>query len=239
MKHLWRGWHWLHNFIDSQVLSWTQFLKQQLHLNAMGSEQNGRNFADIVKCNFLNEDDSIVFQILLIFLTDPIDINLALVLVMTCRLVGAKPLPEPILTQFNVAYMHHPGLISQHALVNIKSHFEKIEPQRIHVVQLIIEVFLLLAFRHQASLPVPRDTLGCLLAGVVPASFWGQRPEPASGSWARIRAAAAPGHQHDGPLPRNGGSPPKGRLWDSLGLPTPRGQGFQCPTRRAKGKLRT
>ena len=130
MKHLWRGWHWLHNFIDSQVLSWAQYLKQQLHLNAMGSEQNGRNFADIVKCNFLNEDDSILFQILLIFLTDPIDINLALVLVMTCRLVCAKPLPEAILTHFTVAYMHHPGLISQHALVNIKSHFEKIEPSK-------------------------------------------------------------------------------------------------------------
>ena len=38
---------------------------------------------------------------------DSIDNKSALVQVMACRLFGAKPLPEPMLTQFTDAYMRH------------------------------------------------------------------------------------------------------------------------------------
>ena len=37
----------------------------------------------------------------------PIDNKSALVEEMACRLFGAKPLPEPKLTQFTYAYMRH------------------------------------------------------------------------------------------------------------------------------------
>ena len=35
-----------------------------------------------------------------------------LVMVMACRLFGAKTLPEPIMIQFNDAYMRHPASMS-------------------------------------------------------------------------------------------------------------------------------
>ena len=37
----------------------------------------------------------------------PIDNKSAMVQVMACRLFGAKPLPDPIPTQFTDAYMQH------------------------------------------------------------------------------------------------------------------------------------
>ena len=37
----------------------------------------------------------------------PIDNKSALVQIMACRLFGAQPLPEPMLTQFTNAYMRH------------------------------------------------------------------------------------------------------------------------------------
>ena len=36
----------------------------------------------------------------------------ALVQVMACRLLGAKPLPEPMLTHFTGAYIRHEGVMS-------------------------------------------------------------------------------------------------------------------------------
>ena len=61
---------------------------------------------DIFKCISLNENDRIPIQISLKFVPRSlIDNKLALVQVMACRLLGAKPLPEPMLTQFPDAYM--------------------------------------------------------------------------------------------------------------------------------------
>ena len=63
---------------------------------------------DIFNCIFLNENDRIPNQISLKYVTgSPIDNKPALVQVMACRLFGAKPLPEPMMTQFIDAYMRH------------------------------------------------------------------------------------------------------------------------------------
>ena len=72
-------------------------------------EQNGRHFADdTFKCIFMNENLCTLIQISLQFVPKgPIDNIPALVQVMACRLFGAKPLPEPMLTQFTEAYMRH------------------------------------------------------------------------------------------------------------------------------------
>ena len=43
---------------------------------------------------------------------DPVDNKSALVQVMAWRLLDAKPLPEPMLTQFTDAYMRHEGEMS-------------------------------------------------------------------------------------------------------------------------------
>ena len=63
---------------------------------------------DNYKCIFVNENDRIPIQISLKLVPrSPIDNNLALVQVMAWRRTGAKPLPEPMLTQFTDAYMRH------------------------------------------------------------------------------------------------------------------------------------
>ena len=63
---------------------------------------------DIFKCTFLNENDRIPIQISLRFVPrNPFDNKQALVQVMAWRQIGDKPLPEPMLTQFNDAYMRH------------------------------------------------------------------------------------------------------------------------------------
>ena len=63
---------------------------------------------DIFKCIFLNESDRILIQISLKFVSrSPIDNKPALVQVMACRLFGAKPLPESMLTQFTGVFMWH------------------------------------------------------------------------------------------------------------------------------------
>ena len=68
---------------------------------------------DNFKCIFLNENDEILIRFSLKFVPrSPIYNKLALVQVMACRLFGAKPLPEPILTQFTDAYVQHLGEIS-------------------------------------------------------------------------------------------------------------------------------
>ena len=60
---------------------------------------------DIFKCIFLNENDRILIQISLkLFRKSPIDNKPALVQVMAWRRIGDKPLPEPMMTQFNDAY---------------------------------------------------------------------------------------------------------------------------------------
>ena len=47
----------------------------------------------------------------------PINNNPALVQVMTCRLFGANPLPEPTMTKLIDAYMLHLGEMSEKRLV--------------------------------------------------------------------------------------------------------------------------
>ena len=74
--------------------------------NSSPPRQNGRHFAeDIFKIIFLNENVRISIQFSLRFAPSaPIDNKSALVQVMACRLFGAKPLHEPVLSQFIDAY---------------------------------------------------------------------------------------------------------------------------------------
>ena len=69
------------------------------------------NLADnIYKCIFLNENDKILIKFSLMFVPrSPIDNKPALVQVMAWRRTGDKPLPEPMMTQFNDAYIRHKG----------------------------------------------------------------------------------------------------------------------------------
>ena len=63
---------------------------------------------DIFNCIFLNENDRILTQISLKYVPrSPIDNKSSLVQVMAWRRTGDKPLPEPMMTQFNDAYMRH------------------------------------------------------------------------------------------------------------------------------------
>ena len=63
---------------------------------------------DIFKCIFLFENDRIPIPISLkIVPKSPIDNKTALVQVMTWCQTGAKPLPEPMMTQLTDAYMWH------------------------------------------------------------------------------------------------------------------------------------
>ena len=81
--------------------------KNEMSLNSFSPGQNGRHFAgEIFKSIFLNENVRIPIQFPLKFAPNgPIDNKSALVQVMACRLFGAKPLPEPMLSQFTDAYM--------------------------------------------------------------------------------------------------------------------------------------
>ena len=76
--------------------------------------QNGRHFADDIYLRiFLNENVRLSIQLSLKFLPKgPINNKSALVQVMACHLFGAKPLPEPMLSQFTDAYMRHWGEMS-------------------------------------------------------------------------------------------------------------------------------
>ena len=69
--------------------------------------QNGHHMADeIFKWIFLNENGWILIQNSLKFIPmSPIDNKPALVRVMAWRRTGAKPLPEPMMTQFTDAFM--------------------------------------------------------------------------------------------------------------------------------------
>ena len=67
-------------------------------LNTLRMEENGRHFADVIfKCIFLNENIWISLRISLKFVPKgPFNNIPALVQIMACRLVGAKPLSEPM-----------------------------------------------------------------------------------------------------------------------------------------------
>ena len=65
-------------------------------VNTLRPRQNGRHFADIFKCNFLDETVWISIKILLKFLpTGPINNISALVQIMAWHRLGDKPLSEP------------------------------------------------------------------------------------------------------------------------------------------------
>ena len=86
-----------------------QYPWQTSFFNSSPPEQNGRHFADdAFRCIFVNESLCISIQSSLKFVPKgQIDKKSALVQVMAWRLFGAKPLPEPMLTQFTDAYMRH------------------------------------------------------------------------------------------------------------------------------------
>ena len=71
--------------------------------------QNGHHFAaDIFKCILFNEIDRIPIQISLKSVQrGSIDNKSALVQAMAWHRTGDKPLTEPMMTQFNDAYMRH------------------------------------------------------------------------------------------------------------------------------------
>ena len=78
-------------------------------LNTLRPRRNRRHFADaIFKGNFLNENVWIPIKISLTFVPKgPINNIPALVQIMAWRRTGDKPLSEPMMTQFNDAYMRH------------------------------------------------------------------------------------------------------------------------------------
>ena len=64
--------------------------------------------ADNFKCIFLTQNERILIQISLKFVSrSPIDNVSALVQVIAWHRTGANQLPEPMLTQFTDAYMRH------------------------------------------------------------------------------------------------------------------------------------
>ena len=82
---------------------------QNIFVNSSPPGQNGRNFGyNIFRRVFVNEKVFILIKISLKFVPKGlIDNNPALVHIMTCRRIGDKPSPEPMLTRFTDAYMRH------------------------------------------------------------------------------------------------------------------------------------
>ena len=83
-------------------------------LNSLRPRQNKRHFADdVFKCNFLNGNVWIPIKISLKFVPkSPINNISALVQIMAWRRTGDKPLSEPMVTEFNDAYMRHSASMS-------------------------------------------------------------------------------------------------------------------------------
>ena len=83
-------------------------------VNSLRPRQNRRHFADdVFKCNFLNENVWIPIKISLKFLSKGQMNNIPpLVLIMAWRRTGDKPISEPMITQFNDAYMRHSASMS-------------------------------------------------------------------------------------------------------------------------------
>ena len=85
-----------------------------LILNTWRTRQNRCHFPDdVFKCNFLNENVWIPITISLKFVPKGTINNIpALFQIMASRRTGDKPLSEPMMTQFNDAYMRHSASIS-------------------------------------------------------------------------------------------------------------------------------
>ena len=84
-------------------------------INTLRTRQNGRHFADdIFKRIFFNENVGISIKISLKFVPKgPINNIPALVQIMAWRRTGDKPLSEPMMAQFNDAYMRHSASMSE------------------------------------------------------------------------------------------------------------------------------
>ena len=95
------------------VLS-TRWIVSLLRVNTLSPRQNGRHFADdIFKWVFLNENVWFSIKISLKFVHKvPINNFPALVQIMAWRRTGDKPLSEPMMAQFNDAYMRHSAWMS-------------------------------------------------------------------------------------------------------------------------------
>ena len=80
-----------------------------ININALKPEQNGRHFCrNNFQMRYLRERYFLLIHISLKFVPRcPIDNMSALVQVMACHMLSAKPLPEAVMTQFIDAYMHH------------------------------------------------------------------------------------------------------------------------------------
>ena len=77
--------------------------------NTVTPEQYGRRKADdTLKHVFLKQNFSVLIEISLKFVPKGLINNKSsLVQVMTWHQTGAKSLPEPMMTLFTIAYMHH------------------------------------------------------------------------------------------------------------------------------------
>ena len=85
-----------------------------MSINTLRPRQNGRHFADdIFKRIFLNENILILIQISLKFVPKGSINNIpALVQIMAWRRTGDKQISEPMMTQFNDAYMRYSASLS-------------------------------------------------------------------------------------------------------------------------------
>ena len=100
--------HWSKS-TQRQKLPWGAFKNT---FNTLRPKQDGRHFADnIFKCIFLNENIWILLKISLKFVLKVQINNIpALVQIMVCRLVVAKPLSEPTRTTRTPAFWGYPPL---------------------------------------------------------------------------------------------------------------------------------
>ena len=85
-----------------------------LPMNSLRPIQNRRHSSDDVsKCNFIDKNVWIPIKISLKFVPKGSINNIpALVQIMAWRRTGDKPLSEPMMTQFNDAYMRYSGSMS-------------------------------------------------------------------------------------------------------------------------------
>ena len=114
----------------------------QYFRNSLRPRQNKRHFADdVFKCNFLNEKDWIPIKISLKLVPKgPINNIPAFVQIMAWRRTGDRPLSEPMMTQFNNAYMHHSASMSLYEISNVSAFVHL--PTMFLPMDIIIEVGL-------------------------------------------------------------------------------------------------
>ena len=87
--------HWLRPCSDTNIYS------VEFSINTLRLRKNGWHFADdIIKCIFLEWKWWILIKIWLKFVPNgPVNLIMVLVQIMACRLVGAKPLSEPMMVR--------------------------------------------------------------------------------------------------------------------------------------------